>query len=62
MKKEPYVMTDVSQDEFEDLVQNSTKKELHSQLRKLSKVKGTKWEQKYIRKELISRRGEPDFL
>ncbi len=56
MNKQQDDDTYVSQDEFEDLVLNSSTKDLRRQLRLLSKMKGTKWEQNYIRKELRDRR------
>jgi hypothetical protein len=58
MSGEEYEVTDVSQDEFEDLVLNSTTKRLREELQYLKKVKGTKWEQKYIKHELAIRRLE----
>jgi len=48
-------LVDVSYCEFEDLVLNSTTKELRDVLRRFKKTKGTKWEQNYIKNELASR-------
>jgi hypothetical protein len=49
-------LTTVSQDEFEDLVFGSTTDRLQEALRDLRKVKGTKWELKFIKGELKDRK------
>jgi hypothetical protein len=49
-------LTTVSQDEFEDLVFGSTTDRLQEALRDLRKVKGTKWELKFIKDELKDRK------
>ena len=49
-------LTTVSQDEFEDLVFGYTTDRLQEALRDLRKVKGTKWELKFIKDELKDRK------